>query len=186
MADYHSRPDVDNYSLGKGVLSIALFSGGTPGTYSDVGNCTSFEYEPTVEKLAHYSSRSGTRVKDKEVTLQTEYTITFELDEMAVNNLALFLLGTTTGAKTHIVYALQNTEGEYALRFISDNPTGPNIKWNFWKCTLMPNGAMQLIGEEWMVMSMTATGLADTANHSESPYITAEYVTTTTTTTTTT
>ena len=70
---------------------------------------------------------------------------------------------------------MQDADKEYALRFTSDNPIGPNQIWDLWKLTLSPNGAIQLIGEEWMIMSFSGEGLADTVNHVESPYITVDY-----------
>ena len=73
------------------------------------------------------------------------------------------------------VYGLQATDQEFALRFTSDNPTGPNQVWDFWRCTLSPAGPIQLIGEEWMIMSFSGEGLADTTNHSDSPYFTIDY-----------
>jgi hypothetical protein len=179
--------NVQNYAIGKGILYIGEWSGNTPPTdpagYEDMGNVTSIEIEPTVERLPHYSSRSGFRTKDRNPVIQTEYAIRFDADEMAAVNLNHYLLGTRYGAD---VQALMATDKEYALKFISDNPIGPNQTWRCWKATLMPNGPLQLIGEEYMMMSFAGEGLADVANHSTSPYITVTYVTTTTTTTTTT
>lgn len=176
---------IENYSIGKGILSIGDWSGTTPPTdpsgYNDVGNCPSFEVEPTLERLPHYSSRAGLRQKDKNPVIQSEYTCTFDLDEMAAVNLNRYLLGSISG---NVILMLQNTEKEFALKFVSDNPIGPNEIWRLWKCTLQPNGALQLIGEEWMIMSFTAEGLADVANNPTSPYATITYATTTTTTTT--
>ena len=175
--------DVENYMVGKGILYIAEWSGGSPGAYQDVGNCPSFEVEPTLERLPHYSSRSGFRTKDKNPVIQTEYALTFDLDEIAAINLKTFLMGDESGG---VVTAMTNVEREYALKFVSDNPTGQNYTWEFWKATLSPNGAMQLIGEDWAVMSYSAEGLADVANHASSPYFNVTQATTTTTTTTTT
>ena len=170
MANPHST---DNYAIGKGVLQIAAFSGGAPGTYYDVGNCPSFEQEPSIERLPHYSSRSGFREKDKNPIIQTEYTLTFDLDEIAASNIARFMMGTLTEGMQ--VYGLQATDQEYAIRFTSDNPVGPEQVWDFWRCTLSPNGPVQLIGEEWMTMSFTGEGLSDVLNHPESPYFTIDY-----------
>lgn len=175
--------DVENYAIGKGILYVAEWSGGAPGAYRDIGNCPSFELEPTLERLPHYSSRTGFRTKDKNPVIQTEYTLTFDLDEIAAENLKIFILGDIAG---NVLTAMTNVTREYALKFISDNPTGQNQTWEFWKCTLSPNGAMQLIGEDWMIMSFTAEGLADVANHASSPYFNVTQATTTTTTTTTT
>lgn len=177
-------PNVDNYAIGKGVLSIATFSGGTPGAYALMGNAPSVEVEPSLERLPHYSSQADFRLKDANPIIQTEYTVNFDLDEIAAPNLNKFLLGTFISGTT--IRMLQGTNLEYALRFRADNPTGPNQRWDFWKGSLSPNGPMQLIGEEWMVMSFTFEGLADVANHSLSPYADIVYLTTTTSTTTTT
>lgn len=177
MPDPHS---VLNYTIGKGILSIGEWNGATPpSSYEDMGNCSSIEMTPTVERLPHYSSRASFKTKDKNPVIQQEYSLTFVADEMAAKNLNRFLLGTRTN---NVIAGLQNTDQEYAIKFVSNNPLGPNQTWEFWKATLAPNGALQLIGDEWMSMTFLAEGLADTANHASSPYFTVTYVTTTTTT----
>jgi len=183
MATPHS---VNNYTISKGILSIAEWSGDSIGSYVDVGNCPSMEIEPSIERLTHYSSRSGSRVKDKNPVISTEYTVRFDLDEIAATNLAKYLLGSITAG--NLVYALQQTDKEYALRFVEDNPAGPNKTWNLWKVTLGPGGPLQLVGDgtAWAMMSLQGEGLADTKNHASSPYITVTYASTTTTTSTTT
>ena len=170
MANPHST---SNYAIGKGKLEIAEFISGAPGTYKDVGNCPKFEMEPVVERLPHYSSITGFRTKDKNPIIQTEYTVAFDLDEMAATNMARYMMGTLTEGMQ--VYGLQDTDKEFALRFTSDNPAGPNQVWDLWKVTLTPSGPIQLIGEEWMLMSYSGEGLADTVNQSESPYFTVDY-----------
>lgn len=174
-----TSPDTELYTVGKGVLSIAQWSGGAPGTYTDVGNCSAIEVEVTEEKLDHFSSRSGIRLKDKQITLEIGYTVNFTLDEVSVNNLRLFIKGTLSNNK---LYANQNMNAEFALRFVSANPAGPDETWNFWRATLSPNGAFSLISDEWATLAFTAEGLADTTNHSDSPYFDVYYVTTTSTT----
>ena len=170
MANPHST---DLYAVGKGILQIAEFSGGAPGTYQDVGNCPKFEMEPAIERLPHYSSRTGFRTKDKNPIIQTDYTVAFDLDEIAASNMAKFMMGTLT--EGFQVYGLQSTNKEYALRFTSDNPVGPNQVWDLWRLTLSPAGPVQLIGEEWMVLSFSGEGLADTVNNPISPYFTVDY-----------
>jgi len=180
--------NVENYAIGKGILYIGEWSGETPPVdpagYSDIGNVTSVELEPKTERLAHYSSRTGFKMKDKNPVTLTEYTISFVCDEMAAVNLNRFLIGSLASA--HVIYGLQASNKEYALKFVSDNPIGPNQRYNFWKVTLSPNGALQLIGEEWMTMSFMGEGLADDAQHASSPYFTVTEISTTTTTSTTT
>jgi len=181
MATPHST---DNYVVGKGILYIGEWTGTTPPTdpsgFTDLGNCPSLEIEPSVERLPHYSSRTGLRTRDKNPIIQSEYSLNFDLDEFAAVNLARFLMGETSG---NLVYALTQPDKEYALKFISDNPLGPQYTWRFHRVTLSPNGALQLIGEEYLVMSISAEGLSDTANNPNSPYVTTTFVTTTTTTT---
>lgn len=170
MANPHST---DLYAVGKGILQAALFSGGAPGTYYDLGNCPKFEMEPKIERLPHYSSRTGFRTKDKNPIIQTEYSVAFDLDEIAASNMARFMMGTLTEGMQ--VLGLQATDQEYALRFNSDNPIGPDQVWDLWRMTLSPAGPIQLIGEEWMVMSFAGEGLADVTNHPTSPYFTVDY-----------
>jgi len=160
-------PSTDNYTIGKGRLSAAEFSGGSPSSYVDLGNAPSVEIELTVERLPHYSSRSGMKTKDKNPIITTEYVVTFVLDEFATINIQKFLMATHSGG---IVNMFGNVEGEFALRFVEDNPAGDNRIWHFWRGTLAPNGAMQLIGDEWRQMSFRFEGLADVANHPTQQY----------------
>jgi len=176
-------PSVENYVLGRGVLSAAEWSGGAIGSYVDMGNAPTFEVELTLETLEHFSSRSGLKTKDKEVVLQAGYNLNFTLDEKSATNLRLFLLGTQSGQDIRGLTALDT---EYALKFTSDNPEGPNEVWNFWKAKFKPAGAHGLISDEWATMQFTASGLSDATGHATSPYFTVTRVTSTSTTTTTT
>jgi hypothetical protein len=133
----------------------------------------------TEEKLDHYSSRSGTRVKDKSVTLETGYTLNFDLDEFAVSNLAMFLRGSISG---NVISANVDLDKEYEVEFVSDNPAGPNETSLFHRVKLAPGAALNLISDEWGLMSFTGEGLADVAQNPTSPYFTVTFATTTTTT----
>jgi hypothetical protein len=180
---FPENPNTELYTLGKGVLQIAEWSGGAPGEYRDVGNSPKFEAEIAVEKLSHYSSRSGAKSKDKTATIERGYTINFDLDEKSAKNLAMFLMGEQDG---NTVHALTQTDAEYAVKFKADNPVGPNDIWEFWRCNISPGGAVSLIGDEWLTMSYTGEGLSDVANHPSSPYFDVTGTTTTTTTSSTT
>jgi len=173
MAMQATPPSTANYVVGKGSLSVGTWSGTTPPVgYTDLGNCPSIEVEPTLERLPHFSSQASFKLKDKNPVIQTEYTVTFTCDELASANLNRYLLGSLSGG---VISAFQNTELEFALKFVSDNPVGPNKTWEFWRGTLMPNGALQLIGDEWMVMDFVFDGLADSTNHATSPYFDVSY-----------
>lgn len=178
-----TNPSTSLYSLGKGVVTIAEYDdNGVLGTYIDVGNAPEFNLELSEEKLEHYSSRSGAKKKDEEVTIQVGYMINFVLDEFSVANLVKYVRGTQVGS--YQITANTALTKKYAVRFTSDNAHGPNNIWNFHKCTLKPNGPLNLISDEWNTMPFTGEGIADTEGHPESEYFTIDYVTTTTTTTT--
>ena len=140
--------------------------------------------EVTEEKLEHFSSRTGTKTKDKSVILETGYNVNFDLDEVSVANLQVYLKGTLSG--TRKILANTALENEYALKFVSDNPAGQNQTWEFWRCKLSPGGAFGLISDEWGLLTFTGEGLADTANHPATPYFDVTFATTSTTTTSTT
>jgi len=166
----------ENYAIGRGILYIAEWSGSTaptdPDDYEDMGNCPSVEIEPTTERLPHYSSRTDFRLKDKNPVIQRDYVVNFTCDELAAVNVNRYLMGNLSG---HVIAALQAVNKEYALKFISNNPIGPNETWFFWKCTIVPNGALSLIGDEWMVLNFTAEGLADLENNPTTPYFNVSY-----------
>lgn len=178
-----TSPNTTLYTLGKGVVEIAEWDGSV-GAYVDVGNCPLMNAEVTEESLEHYSSRAGTKTKDKEVTLETGYSIEFDLDEISVKNLQIFLRGTLAGTG-HKIHAAQALDKEYALKFTSANAAGPDEVWEFWKMKIKPRGSFNLIGDDWATLSFTGEGLSDVANHSTSPYFDVTYVTTTSTTTST-
>ena len=180
---FPENPSTELYTLGKGVLWIAEWSGGSPGEYRDVGNSPRFEVEILIEKLPHFSSRSGAKTKDKVVTLERGYNVNFDLDEKSAKNIALFLMGNIDG---NTIHALTQTDLEYAIKFKADNPVGPNDIWEFWRCHISPSGSASLIADEWLNLSYMGEGLSDVASHSDSPYFDVTGTTTTSTTTTTT
>ena len=118
------------------------------------------------------------------MVLESGYTLNFDLDEMSIKNLQIFLKATLSG--TNVLLANTQLDKEFAVKFVSDNPVGPNETWEFWKTSLSPGGAFSLISDEWTLLTFTGDGLADTAENPTSPYFTVTYATTTTTTTTTT
>lgn len=175
-----TSPHPDNYVVGRGIVSIAVWTGSVVGSYTDVGACPRFEFEMTEQALEHFISRQAMKMQDAEIVLQSGYNLNFTLDEISVFNMQMFLKGALSG--TRILYANKDTGRYYAIKFVSDNAAGPNYVAEFWKCKLSPNGAFSLIGDDWATLSFSGKGLADLVNHNESPYQTFTYDTTTTTT----
>lgn len=87
-----------NQTLGRGEVHFALFKPGTktPDGYRYLGNTPEFNLSVQSENLAHYSMDRGTKVKDKSVTLQTDFSGTFTCDNIDLDNLALFFQGEKT------------------------------------------------------------------------------------------
>lgn len=174
-------PSTSLYTLGRGVISLGEWNGATPpAAYKDVGNCPMFEVEVTEETLDHFSSRGGLKVKDKQVILETGYTVKFQLDEMSLYNLKVLLKATLSGGNVLLANTVSNAE--FSIKFISDNAVGENQKWEFWRLKLKPGSAFSLIGDEWTILEFEGEGLADVTNHVTSPYFTVTYETTTSTT----
>jgi len=77
------------YTLGRGVL----FFKNQDGSYSKVGNLTEFKLSIKTEKLEHYSTESGLKVKDLELIKSVDATISFTTDELTAENLKRWFLG---------------------------------------------------------------------------------------------
>lgn len=85
----------NNYSLGKGEVSLSLFKTGTqiPTGFLPVGNCPDFSIKVTSKTLDHFSSTAGIREKDDQAVLDTERTASITTDNLSMENLAMFFLG---------------------------------------------------------------------------------------------
>jgi hypothetical protein len=79
------------YTIGKGKL---LFKQKGQNNFHDFGNCTDFKVTTAIDKKEHYSSRSGTKTKDKEVVIQQTATGSFTLDDLLNENLRIYLMAT--------------------------------------------------------------------------------------------
>ena len=88
-----STPNTDNYTLGKGVVYFDRKN--SSGVYEgerDLGNAPAFTFNIAIEKLEHFSSRGGIQAKDKEIISQMTPSVSFTLDEINKENLALLTL----------------------------------------------------------------------------------------------
>jgi len=70
------------------------------------------------------------------------------------------------------IEALKTANFEAQLRYVSDNPVGPEFVFLAWKVMIKPDGDLSLIGsEEISTLSFNAEILKDEANHPSNPYI---------------
>jgi hypothetical protein len=78
-----TSPDVTNYYIGKGIVTI----GGT-----DVGNVSKFELTPTAKPLPHYTSRLGTKAMDFNTIVEKSCKVMLTMEEWSAVNLQNFLM----------------------------------------------------------------------------------------------
>ena len=141
MAVTNTSPNDDNYYSGKGIVKFS--SDGI--TFKDVGMTPTFEFNPQVGRLDHYSSRAGIRYKDKSIVTQRQATIRMVMEEWTADNLAMMLLGlentavSLTGTATFTssstaVTSISPTTGLVAgtqyLASGPDVPTGAILTYN--------------------------------------------------------
>ncbi|MBW2066894.1 MAG: hypothetical protein JRJ03_18445, partial [Deltaproteobacteria bacterium] len=101
-----SPHNTELHELGRGKLYIAEWSGGSPGSYEEVGNCPRFEFEVTEESLPHKESRGGIRTQDKIATIEAGYTLSFDLDEIAAANLAKYVRGEVDASDPYLIHGV--------------------------------------------------------------------------------
>jgi len=86
-----------NYVVGRGKLYFRPFLPGTrtlaPGGSRYLGNSPEVSLSQDEDKLDHYNSDSGIRVKDASVSLQNDMSGSFTLDDIQPENLALWFRG---------------------------------------------------------------------------------------------
>lgn len=124
--------NLGNQTLGRGEIHVSLFKSGThtPAGWRHVGNTPSFSLTIDQEKLDHFNSDRGVRVKDKSIVLQVDYSGALVLDDINNDNLALFFFGTQgtvaqTSATAQTETFTDSVQGYgYQLGVTTGNPTG--------------------------------------------------------------
>jgi len=88
-------PNTQDYVLGRGILYFSSNDPvtGKPLAWRDLGNAPEVSISTETETLDHFTSRAGLRQLDKSVTLSVGMKVTFSLDEMNDQNLAMGVLG---------------------------------------------------------------------------------------------
>lgn len=121
-----------NYTLGRGKLYVNLFNGSANDTTGEryIGNTPEFSIQIEYETLDHLNSDQGIREKDDSALLEVNRTINFITDNIAEENLALFLLGQIdeiTQAATPVVgesLGNVNQDRYYQIGATTANPGG--------------------------------------------------------------
>lgn len=151
-----TSPSVENYHIGKGIVSFKEEGGSS---FVDLGNAPSFVWEPTIEKLEHFSSREGVKTKDFTAVTQVGATITLTLDEITPENLALFTLGDNTGGT---IEAFKNTEITGDIKVVGTNDIGEHVGFAG-KVSIIPSGSFSMITDEddFTVLELQAEVIKD-------------------------
>lgn len=84
-----------NLSLTRGRLYFAEFAPNTqtPGAERFVGNCSEVTINSETEKLDHFASTHGVRVKDDSIILENTRTGTITTDDLSDDNVSIYSLG---------------------------------------------------------------------------------------------
>src|SRR3569623_103755 len=85
-----------NQTLGAGELHFARVRPGTkiPAGFRYTGNSPDFSMSVQNQDLAHYTSDRGVRTQDKSISVEQTRSGKFNLDDIQIDNLALFFFGT--------------------------------------------------------------------------------------------
>jgi hypothetical protein len=98
---------------------------GNPKDLRWVGNVSSFQIDLGVEKLDHYESYSGSRLKDLDLVRQKNATFTMTAEEWLADNVALGLYGKsikTTGGTTVSGEVVSGATLAVGERYLLTNP----------------------------------------------------------------
>jgi hypothetical protein len=119
-----TSPNVQNYHIGKGIVSFKEAGGSG---FVDLGNSPSFVYTPAVEKKEHFSSREGVKTKDFTAITQVGATVKFSLDEITGLNLSFFALAEQSGSGDITLSGLSKTEFVGDIKVVGTNDIGQQV-----------------------------------------------------------
>ena len=144
-----------NLAIGRGVVSWSAGLG-TP-TWVDLGNCSSFMLTPASKQLEHFSSRAGIKIRDMLIPYEFTAQLKFKLEEIIPLNLALAFMGTVSG-EVITGMSLATLLGQF--KFAGANAVGWQYDWIFPSASLVPSAQLELIGDNWQELEVTANLLA--------------------------
>ncbi len=149
-----TSPDVLNYYIGKGVVSIKLDG---EGSFRNIGNVPELELTPVIEKLDHFSSTGGIKTKDRSVATTVGGTLRIVLDEITSQNLSLALVGAhdTNSASDLEIDILSLSELKGAVNFVGSNDVGQQLDFSLLSVDFSAGAAVNLISDEWGQIEIT-------------------------------
>lgn len=154
-------PNIGNYFIGKGIVSIKLLG---ESTFTDAGNCPTFEFMAKVTNLDHYSSRTGVRVKDFTAVIEISGSLTMQLEEITARNMGFAMLGLPTGGPSPIpdtIDILGSPVIYGSIKLVGTNDIGPIWTVNLPLVKLSPSKAIALIANTWGTIDLEGDVLYD-------------------------
>ncbi|MHB2169965.1 hypothetical protein [Alsobacter sp. R-9] len=147
----------DNYSL---LRAILYFKKEGTGSYVDLGNAPEIELTLSIDKLEHFSSRTGTKTKDKVIVREKSGTIRMVLEEHTAANLALWALDENyPGSGAVNIFASNSIEG--SILVVGTNEVGNKFEWELLSVSLNPSNSINLIsGDDIARIEITGDVLA--------------------------
>ena len=96
MAFNTPNTKTENYVFGRGVCYFAPFDANNrPLGERDLGNVPGLTLTVTTEKTEHFSSRTGLKKKDLDITISVAFNSKATIEDISAENLALFLAGSS-------------------------------------------------------------------------------------------
>jgi hypothetical protein len=159
----HQSPDIRNYYIGKGIVSVMLDG---ESTFRDVGNVTTFEFTPAIDKLDHFSSREGVKTKDRTVVLTKSGTLKMVMEEWTAENFAMALIGlqSVNSSGQDEIDIFSEEQVSCKVKFVGTNDVGPKWTMIFNRVDFIPSAAINPISDEWGQLEIS--GDAATVNGS--------------------
>ncbi len=130
--------------------------------FRDLGNVPEFEFTPEIDRLEHFSSRSGIKTKDKDVVLEKSGTLRIVMEELTADNLALSLMGkvTTNTAGNKVIDIMSEDIIAAKVRFVGTNTVGRQATWDFERIEFAASAATNPISDEFMQFEVTGEVIA--------------------------
>lgn len=151
--DFQSR----NLTVPRGKVLFARYLPGTqiPGPFKELGNTPEFTLSREVSKLSHYSSQSGMKTLDEELTTDSKLSGSLNTDDMRATNLALWFMGSvSTLVQASITTTVQNEtvdKGDIIqLGRTASNPAGAR-KVTVTSVTSDPTGTTYVANIDYLV-----------------------------------
>ena len=151
-----TAPTATTGSVTDGTATLAYVN------WVDIGNCPKFEFKPDLKTLDHYTSRNFAMTQDAKVVTQVGGKLTVTSDEITTYNLAIAVLGTTTGTVgSQVTQVLAKAGWQGQVQLVQTNSIGLRKNWTFTNVLFIPDKALSIIDTKFVEMELAGDTLID-------------------------